>query len=205
MTSQHGWVSDNQGRPLFYSGGGIPIYRLYNHQLRGLHHWTTDQNEYTVLPGHGWKQEGTSFYAVKIGQPIQTQYAQKILYNGVYNQVRGKYGYIPIVNKKYGVSPSYNPGEDLTAKAAFNSLTNQMRALGFGIWYLVFGISHSDSGFRSYSMQTSLYWNYVNLPGQPAADRFSARPAHSEYQPGLAFDVLDIVEDCWCNQPQFLG
>ena len=39
----------------------VPYYRLYNpssHQ----HHWTTDLNEYTVLPTVGWQQEGTDGY-----------------------------------------------------------------------------------------------------------------------------------------------
>lgn len=55
LTSKHGWVKDNNGAPLFYSGGSTPIYRLYNEALRGLHLWTTDNNEYNVLPGNGWK------------------------------------------------------------------------------------------------------------------------------------------------------
>jgi hypothetical protein len=39
----------------------VPNYRLYNpasHQ----HHWTNDLNEYNVLPGAGWVQEGTDGY-----------------------------------------------------------------------------------------------------------------------------------------------
>lgn len=104
-------------------------------------------------------------------------------YNGQYYQIHGKHGYIPIINKKHPINASYNPGENPTAKAAFNSLTNQMRALGFGI-------SYSYSGFRSYSTQRSLYWNYVHQYGQAEADRFSARPGYSEHQSGLAFDVL---------------
>ncbi|MGT2910602.1 LD-carboxypeptidase LdcB/DacB [Streptococcus cameli] len=104
-------------------------------------------------------------------------------YNGNYYSVQGKYGEIPIVNKKYAVNRQYAPGENPSAKAAFNRLTNQMRTLGFGI-------SYSYSGFRSYETQNRLYWNYVNLHGQVAADRFSARPGHSEHQTGLAFDVI---------------
>lgn len=51
------------------------------------------------------------------------------------------------------------PGKIRLPKFAFNALTNQMRALGFGI-------SYSYSGFRSYSTQHGLYWNYVRQYGQ---------------------------------------
>ena len=74
LTSRHGWTSDNNGRPVFYSGGTIKIYRVYNAKLRGLHHWTTDVNEYKTLPKHGWAQEGAKFTGVKNGRPIRTQY-----------------------------------------------------------------------------------------------------------------------------------
>ncbi|WP_394404645.1 serine hydrolase [Streptococcus sp. 20-1249] len=75
LTLQHGWTKDNNGRPVFYSGGEVSIYRIYNQVLRGLHHWTTDKNEYNILRQHGWRQEGVKFQAVRLGQPIRTQYA----------------------------------------------------------------------------------------------------------------------------------
>ncbi|ATZ03701.1 calcium-binding protein [Streptococcus suis] len=79
LTSKHGWTSDNNGQPVFYSGGTVPIYRVYNFKLRGLHHWTTDLNEYNVLPSHGWSQEGVKFYATSLGQQITTQYAAPVV------------------------------------------------------------------------------------------------------------------------------
>lgn len=184
LTTYHGWQLDNAGNPVFYSGGSTPIYRVYNPALRGLHHWTTDFNEYSILPNHGWKQEGEAFFAESLGNPMQTQYVSNVLYNGYYYYVRGKYGYVPIVNKKYPVNSQYSPGENAEAKAAFLTLTNQMRQLGFSI-------SHSYSGFRSYSLQDSLYNNYVAQEGRVAADRYSARPGYSEHQTGLAFDILN--------------
>lgn len=69
LTQKHGWKLDNNGRPLFYSGGDISIYRLYNLGLNGQHHLTTDQNEYNVLPSHGWLQEGIGLRAVAKGNP----------------------------------------------------------------------------------------------------------------------------------------
>ncbi|WP_394404984.1 hypothetical protein [Streptococcus sp. 20-1249] len=74
LTSRHGWTKDNNGKPVFYSGGDVNIYRVYNPKLRGLHHWTTDLNEYNVLPRHGWKQEGVKFKGTAVGQQIRTQY-----------------------------------------------------------------------------------------------------------------------------------
>lgn len=90
LTSRHGWTSDNNGRPVFYSGGKISIYRVYNYRLRGLHHWTTDANEYNILPRHGWTQEGVVFNGARRGQPIQTQYAAD---EAVAAQVKGLGGY----------------------------------------------------------------------------------------------------------------
>ena len=69
LTTREGWVKDNNGEPLFYSGGSTPIYRLYNRDLRGLHLWTTDSNEYNVLPDRGWKQENIVFHAAAAGNP----------------------------------------------------------------------------------------------------------------------------------------
>lgn len=67
LTTRHGWKMDNNSKPLFYSGGQVGIYRLYNEKLNGMHLLTTDANEYKVLPSHGWQQEGTKLAAVKIG------------------------------------------------------------------------------------------------------------------------------------------
>lgn len=67
LTQKHGWKLDNNGNPLYYSGGNINIYRLYNQGLNGQHHLTTDQNEYNVLPSHGWIQEGIGLHAVAKG------------------------------------------------------------------------------------------------------------------------------------------
>ena len=51
-----------------------------------------------------------------------------------------------------------------------------------------------SSGFRSYWSQESIYNRYVNADGQAAADRYSARPGHSEHQSGLTFDLNSIDE-----------
>ncbi|WP_286357182.1 M15 family metallopeptidase [Faecalibaculum rodentium] len=89
---------------------------------------------------------------------------------------------VPIVNKKYGVSPDYAPGEDPTAAAAARELIAAMQSQGLDV-------SDSWSGFRSYEYQSELYNGYVASSGQEAADTFSARPGFSEHQTGLAFDL----------------
>lgn len=66
LTETTDWQVDNNGNPVFYSGGSKPIYRLYAEELNGMHHLTTDANEYNTLPSiSGYVQEGVSFYAVK--------------------------------------------------------------------------------------------------------------------------------------------
>lgn len=74
LTRSYGWKKDNSGKPLFYSSGSVPIYRVYNAGLKGLHHLTTDYNEYKTLPKYGWAQEGVKIYAEKLGEPITTEY-----------------------------------------------------------------------------------------------------------------------------------
>ena len=66
LTSKFGWTYDNNKKPVFYSGGSTPIYRLYNKTYKvGSHHLTKSKKEYDVLPGYGWKQEGIALYCVK--------------------------------------------------------------------------------------------------------------------------------------------
>ena len=108
----------------------------------------------------------------------------KVDYNGSYYSVEGKYGPIIIVNKKYPLASDYNPGEDIMASQAFQRLLADMQAMGFPV-------SSEYSGFRSYDTQAGLYDNYVSRDGQAAADRYSARPGHSEHQTGLAYDFID--------------
>lgn len=45
------------------------------------------------------------------------------------------------------------------------------------------------SGYRSFNYQKSVYERYEKRDGRDAADRYSARPGHSEHQLGLTLDV----------------
>lgn len=78
LTSKYGWMKDNNGEAIFYSGGTVGIHRVYNPNLSGMHHMTTDVNEYNTLPKFGWKQEGLKLYAQALGSPTKTtQYYKK--------------------------------------------------------------------------------------------------------------------------------
>ena len=93
---------------------------------------------------------------------------------------------ILVVNKTYPVPSDYNPGVDPEAQAAFDKMQADAYELGLNIYI--------SSGFRSYDYQSGLYQRYVDQSGQEAADRFSARPGHSEHQTGLAFDLNSITD-----------
>lgn len=95
---------------------------------------------------------------------------------------------ILVVNKTYNLSSTYNPG-GLTS--SFNNAFSNMQkdASNQGINLKVI------SGFRSYSTQNRLYNNYVARDGKVAADRYSARPGHSEHQTGLAADINSLSQD----------
>jgi len=47
----------------------------------------------------------------------------------------------------------------------------------------------SQSAYRSYQTQRTIYANGVAANGVEFTDRFSARPGHSEHQTGLAVDI----------------
>jgi zinc D-Ala-D-Ala carboxypeptidase len=97
---------------------------------------------------------------------------------------------ILIANKKYPLPTSYNPGEDPEALAAYKEMEAAAKTAGFNIT--------AFSGFRSYEYQTTLYENYKARDGKENADRYSARPGHSEHQTGLAFDIGELGrEDLW--------
>jgi len=109
---------------------------------------------------------------------------------------------ILIANKTYALPSTYNPGVDTEAGAALAEMINAAAAEGINLYQI--------SGFRSYSTQATIYNNYVARDGQAEADRYSARPGHSEHQTGLAFDLNSLeqsfgetkegkwlAENCW--------
>lgn len=64
LISKFGWVADNGGNPLFYSGGDYSILRLYN-KNSGSHLLTADRGEFDALNGNdGWVPENSGIYAL---------------------------------------------------------------------------------------------------------------------------------------------
>ena len=88
-----------------------------------------------------------------------------------------------IANKTYGLPADYpkSGGVDKDAQAAFNEMQKAAAKEGISLWIC--------SGFRSYATQKTLYDNYCKRDGKAAADRYSARPGHSEHQTGLGLDI----------------
>jgi len=91
---------------------------------------------------------------------------------------------ILIVNKSYPLPETYNPGVDPDAQTALDALIAGAALDEVYLW--------QQSGFRSYETQKTLYNNYVARDGKEEADRYSARPGHSEHQTGLAFDLNSL-------------
>ncbi len=101
-----------------------------------------------------------------------------------------------LVNKTFYLSSSYVPSKlenlslryassdlqlDAEAADALEELCEGARDLGLVIY--------ATSSYRDYEHQASLYDRYVSAKGQEEADRFSARPGHSEHQTGLTIDL----------------
>jgi len=92
-----------------------------------------------------------------------------------------------IANKKYSLPSNYNPGINQEAYNQLLKLSSDAADIGYSIPLI--------SGFRSYSDQKIIYYNYVSIYGQAQTDTFSARPGTSEHQTGLAFDVGKIDDN----------
>ncbi|MEK6267569.1 MAG: M15 family metallopeptidase, partial [Planococcus sp. (in: firmicutes)] len=84
-----------------------------------------------------------------------------------------------LVNKKYGLPSSYNPGVNKLAQKAVDAMVVEAKKQGIQLT--------AFSTFRSYNRQKELYNNYVRQHGTAEANRFSAKPGYSEHQTGLAF------------------
>lgn len=93
-----------------------------------------------------------------------------------------------IVNKTYALPADY-PQKSLTPEALNAYWTMRVDAEKEGI------LIKSISDYRSWYDQRYIYNGYVARDGQAAADRYSARPGHSEHQSGLAIDINSTAAD----------
>ncbi|AQQ52116.1 M15 family metallopeptidase [Planococcus lenghuensis] len=97
-----------------------------------------------------------------------------------------------LANKQYPLPEDYAPGENAEARAAFEQMA--AAAEQEGIELVAF------STYRSFARQKELYEGYAARDGAAAADRYSARPGHSEHQTGLAFDIGEEgQEENWAS------
>ncbi len=94
---------------------------------------------------------------------------------------------ILVVNKTYALPQSYAPGWDTEASSQLWKMFAAAKTDGISLWV--------KSGYRSYIDQKIIYNGYVANDGQENADRYSARPGHSEHQTGLAFDLNSLSQD----------
>lgn len=87
-----------------------------------------------------------------------------------------------IVNKTYPLPQSYCPnGMTAETRDAFIKMCAAAKEAGHTLF--------SENDFRSYELQSMLYTSFCNRDGKEHADRFSARPGHSEHQSGMAIDI----------------
>lgn len=88
---------------------------------------------------------------------------------------------ILIVNKEVSLPSNFNPGENPESQQALQQMFNQAHKEGLNLYKI--------SGFRDYQTQVQLFNQYAARDGKKAADKYSARPGHSEHQTGLTYDV----------------
>ncbi len=93
---------------------------------------------------------------------------------------------ILIANKTYALPETYALGVDGEAYEKLLTMFSEAAKDGISLTLI--------SGYRSYEHQYTLYYNYIARDGQAAADRYSARPGHSEHQSGLAFDLNSLYQ-----------
>lgn len=102
-----------------------------------------------------------------------------------------------IVNKYYQLDSDYYYGELVTMDKAYdNKNGSQLNRVAYEAFKKLVDDAEEEgyhirnnSAYRSYSRQSGLYNDYKNQNGLAWADKWSARPGHSEHQTGLALDV----------------
>ena len=122
-----------------------------------------------------------------------------------------------VVNKQNGIPISYKPDlivPNVRLRLAGTEQQMQIRPDVAKAIEAMFTAAKKDginlvfgSGYRSGALQQQFYNSYVARDGKAAADRYSARPGHSEHQTGLAFDLTSPngkchLEICWQDTPE---
>lgn len=124
-----------------------------------------------------------------------------------------------VVNKQRPLNPiSYEPADLVTPNVPLRTSRSndemKMRSVAASALEQMVARARQDginlmiaSGYRSYSLQTSVYNSYVHEQGRAVADSQSAHPGYSEHQTGLAVDLEPTsrtceVDACFANTPE---
>lgn len=114
---QKGWKQDNQGKPVFYSGGNINNYVAYNPNAQsGAHNYTTSQFEQNNLLKIGWKYGKVAWSVAGVGQSVTPMNLGQLA-KGDYSSIQGTW--------------KNSRGETLTFKG--NKVTGAVDITGEGV------------------------------------------------------------------------
>lgn len=102
-----------------------------------------------------------------------------------------------IANKYYQLDADYYYGKLVTIDKAYDNKSESMLSeVAYEAFKRLVDDAEKDgyhirnnSAYRSYETQSGLYNNYKSSNGLTWADKWSARPGHSEHQTGLGLDV----------------
>lgn len=104
-----------------------------------------------------------------------------------------------LVNKQHSLDENYEPDDLVPVDVPTvleNPEVNQLRQVAAEALKDMFDTAaksdiylHARSGYRSYQTQVQLFDNYAKKHGVDEANRYSAKPGHSEHQTGLVMDV----------------
>lgn len=112
--------------------------------------------------------------------------------------------YWVVVNKERPLGPkSYAPTDLVSVPVAYANPPKLRKTASAAVvkMFAAFEKStglkmQSQSAYRSYSSQKSVYAGWVDRLGQKGADKTSARPGFSEHQTGLAIDISAKPAKC---------
>lgn len=119
--------------------------------------------------------------------------------------------YTMVVNKKFRLAADFVPPDLRTVNVPHTNNHSLRAVVASAVEQMVAAAARQQvhlrllSGYRAYDAQKRLYASYAATYGQAAADRFSARPGHSEHQSGLALDIGDAnapscdIQACFGN------
>lgn len=102
-----------------------------------------------------------------------------------------------LVNRLYGLSSDYEPEDIVTVSSQYAYDGVKIREFILNDIKLMIDAAKEEgytfvlsSGYRSYKEQEKIFNSYKNSYGYEEADKYVARPGHSEYQTGISFDIV---------------